>query len=59
MDERDRPDDPDRVSGGRLGGDPVEPDELVPEEVMPDPPEGGNRQPRDEDAIEREPGQDL
>jgi hypothetical protein len=59
VDDQDRPDQPDDKPSGELGGQPVEPDELVPEELMPDPPEGGNRQPREDDAVEREPGQDL
>ena len=45
--------------GRALGGHPVNADETAPKEVLPDPPEGGNRQPRDPDAVEDEPGQDL
>lgn len=59
VDEQDRTHGPDRKPTGELGGEPVEPDEVVPEELMPDPPEGGNRQPREHDAVDREPGQDL
>lgn len=55
----DRTPGPDRAPTGELGGHPVEPDEIVPEDVMPDPPEGGNRQPREDGAVEKEPGQDL
>ena len=55
---------PDVASGadrptGELGGHPVNADELAPKEHLPDPPKGGNKQPRDPDAIEDEPGQDL
>lgn len=42
-----------------LKGEPTNPDELVPKELQPDAPEGGNRQPRAPDAVENEPGQDL
>lgn len=44
---------------GELGGQPVNADETAPKEHLPDPPEGGNKQPRDPDAVEDEPGQDL
>jgi hypothetical protein len=50
---------PDRAPSGELGGHPVNADETAPREQMPDPPEGGNRQPRDPEAVEDEPGQDL
>ena len=59
MEEQDRTPGPDRQPTGVLGGEPIEPDELAPEELVPDPPEDGGRQPREDDAIDREPGQDL
>jgi hypothetical protein len=49
--------DPER--GGGIEGHPTNPDEVAPQEDMPDPPEGGNRQPREPDAVEGEPGHDL
>ena len=62
MDERERPDGttgPSREPSGELGGHPVNADETAPREHTPDPPEGGNRQPREPDAVDDEPGQDL
>ena len=59
MDERDTTPGPDRKPTGKLGGEPIEPHEVVPEEIAPDPPEGGNKQPREPEAVDREPGQDL
>jgi len=42
-----------------LKGEPTNADELVPQEHQPDPPEGGNRQPRQPGAVEDEPGGDM
>ena len=58
-DDRDRAQGPGQPPSGELGGQPVNPDELAPKEHMPDPPEGGNKQPRQPDAVDDQPGQDL
>jgi hypothetical protein len=59
-DRTDGPSDgPDRKPSGALGGAPVNPNETAPKHALPDPPEGGNKQPREQDAVEAEPGQDL
>ncbi|MFL5755223.1 MAG: hypothetical protein ACJ77N_02905 [Chloroflexota bacterium] len=50
---------PAHAPSGELGGKPVNPGDTAPKDRMPDPPEGGNRQPRDPAAVDPEPGQDL
>jgi hypothetical protein len=49
--------DPER--GGGIEGHPTNPDEIAPHEEVPDPPEGADRERREPDAVEGEPGQDL
>ena len=55
----DRTPGPDHKPSGDLGGQPINPGETAPREQQPNPPEGGNKQPRQPGAIETEPGQDL
>lgn len=48
-----------RDDATELEGHPVNADETAPKEEQPDPPEGGNRQPREPDAVDDQPGGDL